>query len=249
MSTKTFTAKAKALSDEEGIVEALVATYDLDSGGDQIVPGAFEKSLTEWAESGDPIPFIWSHQHNDLNAYLGQVIEAKETDQGLYVKAQIDMDDEQNRKAYRQIKGGRVKNYSFAYDIRDAEDKDGVQMLKDLELIEVGPTLIGMNRATRTLAVKNVLHGTIEAVDLEVKAGRTLSAKNEQKIHDAISALQDVLSSLGEANDDGKASESSPAKDEEPEAAKSEEPSRDSSARYRSAQMQLLALRGEGGSQ
>lgn len=239
MSTKTFPAKAKAVDDGEGVVEALVATYAVDSVGDRIIPGAFEKSLGEWAESGNPIPFIWSHQHNDIDAYLGDVLEAKETDEGLVVRAQLDMDDPQVRKVYRQIKGGRVKNYSFAYDVIDeAPGDDGANELKQLKLYEVGPTLIGANELTQTLAVKNMptadnFASALTGEQLKAardymertygKAGRTLSAKNEQKIRDAVTALQDVLSGLGEEPKEGHAQHAAPAKDEEPKV-KSEEP-------------------------
>jgi HK97 family phage prohead protease len=156
---KTLPARVKLAegSTDDGVIEALVATYDVDTIGDRIIPGAFTKSLEEWAESGHPIPFIWSHMHNDLDAYLGDVLEAKEIDDGLWIKAQIDMEDSKAAKAFRLLKGGRVRNYSFAYDVVDAgpdEDGPGETALKELRLYEVGPTLIGMNRQTRTLTAK-----------------------------------------------------------------------------------------------
>jgi len=156
---KTLPARVKAADDTgNGLVEALVATYDLDSSGDRIVPGAFTKSLDDWTASDARIPFIWSHMHNDLDAYLGEVVEAKETDEGLWVKAQIDMDDPKAAKAFRLIKGGRVRNYSFAYEVVDGgpdeEKGDGENLLRELKLYEVGPCLIGMNQQTRTLVAK-----------------------------------------------------------------------------------------------
>lgn len=155
---KTLPARVKADdTGDTGVVEALVATYDVDSSGDRIVPGAFTKSLGEWAESGHAIPFIWSHMHNDLDAYIGEVLEAKETDEGLWVRAQIDMEDDKARKAFRLIKGGRIRNYSFAYEVEDGgpdEDGAGETALRELKLFEVGPTLIGMNQFTRTLVAK-----------------------------------------------------------------------------------------------
>lgn len=166
---KSAPVKIKAAGDGDGIIEAMVATYDVDSGGDKIIPGAFAKTLDEWAASGQPMPFIWSHMHDDIDAYLGDVIEAREVAPssgptkalddpgGLYVKAQIDMDDPKSAKAYRLLKSGRVNNYSFAYEVRDSapsKDNPDVLELRELGLFEVGPTLIGMNRETRTLSVK-----------------------------------------------------------------------------------------------
>lgn len=206
MHAKTLPVKVKATDDAgEGVVEALVATYDTDSIGDRIVPGAFAATLKEWADSGQSIPFIWSHMHDDLDAYLGDVLEAKEVDEGLWVKAQIDMEDERARKAYRLIKGGRVRNYSFAYEVRDSEEKDGENLLKDLKVFEVGPTLIGMNQNTRTLVAKR-------AGEVHQKVGRVLSNANEQSLREAHDAIGRVLAQLAsdddgeDADDDGKAS-------------------------------------------
>lgn len=198
MSTKTMPARVKAADTDdsgEGIVEALVATYDVDSIGDKIVPGAFTKSLDEWAQSDQRIPFIWSHMHDDIDAYLGDVLEAKETDDGLWVRAQLDLDDAKTAKAYRMLKGGRVRNYSFAYEVIDAEEKDGVNELRELKLFEVGPTLIGMNQNTRTLVVKRD-----ERVSLKV--GRVLSSTNEESLREAHDAIGRVLAQLDALDDD-----------------------------------------------
>lgn len=228
--TKSLPARIKAAEDGgEGVVEALVATYDVDSIGDRIVPGAFSKSLSDWAEREERIPFIWSHLHNDLDAYIGEVLEAKETDEGLWVKAQVDMDDDKARKAFRLIKGGRVRNYSFAYDVLDSgpdDDGAGETALKELHLFEVGPTLIGMNQNTRTLVAKDNGVTTTNAVvntndyrglwltpdalkgitittshpSGEEKAGRVLSAKNEADLKTAVDLIKGVLAQLGEAS-------------------------------------------------
>lgn len=236
---KTLPVQIKAATDAEGgagIVEALVATYDVDSGGDQIVPGAFTKSLEEWASSGMQIPFIWSHMHDDLDAYLGDVVEAKETDEGLVVRAQLDMEDDKARKAFRLIKGGRVRNYSFAYEVVDSEQSGDVLLLKELKLFEVGPTLIGMNRNTRTIDAKRDEHVVISAADfsaLRLKVGRVLSASNETALRDAYEAIGRVLaqidsSSDGESSDttaQGKSAQpAAPAKDDERADVKSDEP-------------------------
>lgn len=222
-STAPARIKAATEDDGEGIIEALVATYDLDSGGDRIVPGAFAKSLDEWASRAEPIPFIWSHMHDDIDAYLGDVIEAREVDEGLWVKAQLDMDDEKSRKAYRLLKGGRVRNYSFAYEIVDSQEKDGEHLLQELKLFEVGPTLIGMNQNTRTLVAKSS--------DVQLKAGRVLSSANETSLREAHAAISRVLAQLDsqpeadEPSDEGEDTPSSePEKADERASVKADEP-------------------------
>jgi HK97 family phage prohead protease len=250
-SIKTLPARAKAAEDGgEGIVEALVATYDVDSSGDRIVPGAFTKSLGEWQESGNPIPFIWSHMHNDLDAYIGDVLEAKETDEGLWVRAQLDLEDEKAAKAFRLIKGGRVRNYSFAYEVLDAdedEDGDGERALKEIRLFEVGPTLIGMNQNTRTLVAK--ASPDTSRPSGEEKAGRVLSAKNEADLRTALDLIKGVLSQLGEASNtsQAKTSDTGPATDKEPPVtgATAKEPSRGTPVTTLAAHLNLLRLKGD----
>ncbi|MFF1820387.1 HK97 family phage prohead protease [Kribbella sp. NPDC058245] len=241
---KTLPARAKAANaTDDGIVEALVATYDVDSSGDRILPGAFAKSLQEWADSGTTIPFIWSHLHDDLDAYLGEVMEAKETDDGLWVKAQIDMDDEKARKAFRLIKGGRVRQYSFAYDVPEGgakEDTDGPgeTALSELRLYEVGPTLIGMNQNTRTLVAKS-------NDETGAKAGRVLSAKNEGDLRQAADLIRGVLAQLAENSDttsQAKTSDAGPATAQEPSEATAKEPSRATSVTTLAAEFDLIEL-------
>lgn len=233
--------------DGDGIVEALVATYDVDSGGDRIVPGAFTQTLDEWEQSGKSLPFIWAHQHDDIDAYLGDVLEAKETDDGLYVKAQVDMEDPKSAKAYRLMKSGRVDNYSFAYEVRDSApdpDNESVTLLKTLGLFEVGPVLIGMNRETRTLSVKHdegqasadfgtqtlTVNGQTLPMPTPLtglKIGRVISSKNEQRLRDAYTAIGDVLAQLDgdepSSDEEGKSHTPEPTKADDRESGKADE--------------------------
>jgi HK97 family phage prohead protease len=259
MQLKTLPVQGKvtASAEGDGIVEALVATYDVDSSGDRIIPGAFAKSLADWAEKGQPIPFIWSHMHNDLDAYIGDVVEAKETDDGLWVKAQIDMEDDKARKAFKFIKGDRIKQYSFAYDVVDAgpdEEGDGETALKELRLYEVGPTLIGMNQNTRTLVTKADDGDTSEEDDTDSrpdvgeKAGRVLSAKNEGDLRRASELIAGVLTQLESSSTtaSAKASDDEPATDKEPpeKGATAKEPTRTTPVSVLAAHLSLIELEG-----
>jgi len=254
MLNKTLPAAVTAGPDgaPEGTFEALVSTYSVDSIKDQVVPGAFGKTLADWQSSGNPIPIIWSHRHDDPFSHVGEVLQAEErAGQGLWVKGQLDMENPTGRQVYKLLKGGRVSQFSFAYDVEDSETADdGITQLKQLKLYEVGPTLIGMNQATRTLDVKTqpavsttttTTLGNASMTITEYKAGRVLSAKNESDLKNAVELIEGVLSQLGvpmadEPDDapksttaDSKTTANDPAKDEEPSGAKSEEPRRGAS--------------------
>lgn len=148
----------------EGVFEAIVSAYgNVDTYGDVVMYGAFAETLTEWEASGDPIPVLWSHASQDPDYHIGYVIEAEERPEGLWVRAQLDPDDladkqSKTSKIYRLLKGRRVKQFSFAFDVVDGgwgvrDDRD-VYELRKLKLYEVGPCLIGVNQATDLLDIK-----------------------------------------------------------------------------------------------
>jgi HK97 family phage prohead protease len=225
METKNLSAQVKATGDGAGEFEAIVAVFgNVDSGGDVIVKGAFTDTLTEWQASGDPIPVVWSHDSNDPFSHIGSVVEASETDTGLLVKGQLDLENPKAAQVFKLLKGRRVTQFSFAYSVLDAgpTEVDGIKAteLRRLKLYEVGPTLVGMNQATELLSAKSD--------DVDAKAGRVLSAKNVEVVSNAIAAadaLKSALKTLLDAatNDDGKASTGQQVKDEEPSVVKSEE--------------------------
>ncbi len=242
------TIKAAGTQDgtDDGVFEAIVATYDLDSVGDKIMPGAFFDTLAEWKASGNPLPVLWSHMSSDPDYHIGVVEEAEERDGGLWVRARLDLDAPKAAQVYRLLKGRRVTQFSFAYDVLDGgptkTDGNDEFELRKLKLYEVGPTLIGANQATDLLDVKRavVLDDVVRQVSdrlAAVKAGRALSAKNEGRVRDAAALLTDVLASLGSSDeDDEKAAPSPPAAVEEPQvapAAKTVEPARPGPAALR----------------
>ncbi|WP_053618822.1 HK97 family phage prohead protease [Nocardiopsis sp. NRRL B-16309] len=167
MRTKSVPVQIKAAGEHEGtddgVVEAIVASYDKDSVGDKIAPGAFEKTLGEWAESKDPIPFIWSHDWSNPDAHIGVIEEAKETPEGLWIKARVDLEEPFAAKVYRLLKGRRVKQFSFGYEVgegayvdlkNDDGSRTGYYELRELKLFEAGPCLVGANQATSLEPVK-----------------------------------------------------------------------------------------------
>lgn len=210
---------------DEGTFEAIVAAYNLDSVGDKITPGAFAATLSEWKSTGDPIPVLWSHMSHDPDYHIGEVLEAEERPEGLWVKARIDLDSPKAAQVYKLLKGRRVTQFSFAYDVEegawvDQKDGDGYYELRKLKLYEVGPTLIGANQSTELLDVKAADGATMRiAVEgasaaqadelrqaltgaMAAKAGRTLSAKNEERVKDIARLAKELLDSLSSSADD-----------------------------------------------
>src|SRR5690606_38710057 len=197
----------------------------------------------------DPIPVVWSHKSDDPNYHIGYVLEAEERPEGLWVKAKIDTDAPTAAQVYRLLKGRRIRQYSFAYDVLKSvpapKDDSGAQKeLHGLKVYEVGPTMIGANQRTNLLAVKHEHRCTCgatpetsaadEAAEKDApapaeKAGRVLSKQNEDRVAEIARLATELLDSVRtESTGDGeavaassaeKAAPSEPAEPAEPEAA------------------------------
>ena len=182
----------KSVTDEpEGTFEAIVAVFNnVDRVGDKILPGAFKDSLAEWEKKGRPIPVIFSHQWDNLDAHIGQVLEAKEVPDGLFVKGQLEMDEPFAARVWKKMLAGTLAEFSFAYDIVEAAqvkvDGEWIQELRKLSLLEVGPCLVGMNPDTQLLGVK------------EGRRNATKDAERIQKIHDLCVELGAKCAESGE---------------------------------------------------
>lgn len=157
MRIKTCPVQIKAIDGDddtssEGVFEALVAVFgNVDAVGDTIVKGAFADTLAAWRASGDPIPVYWSHRMDDPDYCIGHVLAAKETDDGLWVRAQLDLDTPKAVTTYRLLKSRRVTQFSHV----EAGEGESYTELRKLTLHEVGPTPIGANPATELLEVKS----------------------------------------------------------------------------------------------
>ena len=91
------------------------------------------------------------------------------------------METEAGREAYNLAKEmGDLQEWSFGFRINDYESgkfkKDGmedeidVRFLKDLEVFEVSPVLVGANRQTYTLAIKSGEEAVYESDNIDEKA-------------------------------------------------------------------------------
>lgn len=200
LETKTVAARvtdAKA----DGTATALVSVFgNVDLGGDRVMPGAFTRSLEEWQAKGDPIPVIWSHDWDNPESFVGwaEPKDITETDAGLVVPMKFDLDRSRAEQVHHLLKTRRVTQFSFGYFAReyaDVEDADygTVRELTDIELFEVGPTLLGMNPETELIQAASALRG--------MKDHRILSSKDQGQIRAAYDALGSLLETIDAPKD------------------------------------------------
>ncbi|MGK2903590.1 MAG: HK97 family phage prohead protease [Mycobacterium sp.] len=163
----------------EGTFIGFASVFDnLDADGDVVRRGAFAKSLS----SDQVTPLIWEHQSSDPRAYVGEILEAVETAEGLRIKGRFDLDDEFGRAAYRNVKARRVSGLSIGYAIRDATKTAAGNELTDLELIEVSVVARGANDRALIGAVKSVGRPTTPIRVALVKANAAAYLKESSTV-------------------------------------------------------------------
>lgn len=186
MDTKriTFSGTQFKASAEEGVLEAIVSVFsNTDSYGERVMPGAFTESLGKKLPKG-----VWMH---DWAQPIAKTLEAEELMPGdprlpehlkalggLYVKAQFFKEIEDSWQAFQKIASGLVDEFSIGYRLQEwaKDEDDGTIKLLKLDLFEWSPVLVGANRATATLSVKQLLEGGNVAMPLQDHTDAVLDA-------------------------------------------------------------------------
>lgn len=193
---KSFELKAG----ENGIVEGYASTWTKtpDSYGDIVIKGAFTETLKKRKATGHPFPLCFNH---DFDQIIGAVFEAEEDDYGLKISASF-LNTPAAQEKRELVKEGIVWQFSFAYSVlgseapTEEEKKQGIfQKLTKLDLYEVSLVPVPANQTAVVTDIKN-------DDNIEEKAGKRNSAKDEALIRDAISALQALLDNAEDQGED-----------------------------------------------
>jgi len=154
----------KASDDDQGVLEAIVSVFGIeDLGGDRVMPGAFTDSLARRRPYGCV--------YHDWNRPVARTLEAKELSAGdpllpesireyggLYVKGQFNLDTQDGKETFSNLKAGLLDQFSIGYSIDPGGSRSvkGVNELTKVTLYEWSPVLWGMNEATVPLSVKGL---------------------------------------------------------------------------------------------
>lgn len=137
---------------DRGIIEGIASPFHdkPDSYGDVIARGAFAKSL----ENANPVAMLWSH---DTSRPVGKWLELKETEAGLKVRGKLNLESSSGREAFAHVKAGDVTGLSIGYHVPDggAYRKNGVRILKQIDLAEISLVTIPAAQTARISAVKS----------------------------------------------------------------------------------------------
>lgn len=124
----------------------------VDRTGDTVAVGAFARSLAEH-KAGDTRPaMLWSH---DPGEPIGVWLSATEDAKGLALTGKLNLDTRRGREARSLAKDGALA-LSIGYRTRDAEYRDGVRVLKDIDLLEVSLVSVPANPEARLTSIKGL---------------------------------------------------------------------------------------------
>lgn len=133
--------------------------HNEDSYGDVVRPGAFKKSLAEWAKKGRLPPMLWQHNRREP---IGVFTNMVEDEKGLFVEGRLLIDDiPQARAAYALLKEKALGGMSIGYrEILIEQDHDEkVTNLLELDLWEVSVVTFPANEEATVDSVKSALAG------------------------------------------------------------------------------------------
>jgi hypothetical protein len=208
--------ETKAIDPDKGIVECFVSvTGIVDQVQDVIVPGAYAKTLAVRKPKGcfqhdrdNPVAKAltieeWRPGDSRIPPYTARG-EAWPPEAGvLYVKAQFNLDTEQGRRAFSDVRFfEEEQEWSIGYHVPRGgariDHKSGIRYIENLDLIEFSPVLFGAAPLAGTMSVKGLVLGAEEEREVKVLAGSF-----EERIEKLTRVVRDALQPAPAGGDGG----------------------------------------------
>jgi HK97 family phage prohead protease len=154
---KTFELKLDDAEQGNGIIRGFASTFgNIDLGDDIVEKGAFKKTLRE---SKGVVPILDSH---NPDKQIGWNIRAEETEKGLYVEGQLDLNVQAAREKFslakKAVELGAKMGLSIGYSVIKADpdkDRPRVRKIKEVKLFEYSIVTFPMNTEAMITAAKS----------------------------------------------------------------------------------------------
>lgn len=119
---------------QEGVFSGYASVFGgVDSYGDTIVRGAYSDTL---ANRQRPPLMLFGH---NAGRVIGKWTALAEDEKGLVVTGELTPGHTDAKNAYASLKHGAITGLSIGFRVPDggAEEKDGVRLLKKIDLVEI----------------------------------------------------------------------------------------------------------------
>ena len=130
------------LKEGEFLVYPSTFTRKPDAYGDVVAKGAFLDDIAAWKDSGNALPGLYGHRMDDPDFFVAGAADMGEDDHGWWVKGEFDLEAPKAKQVYRLVKGRRLNQLSFAYDVleegkTELGDGETANELRKLKVLRV----------------------------------------------------------------------------------------------------------------
>lgn len=199
-----FELDAKAEGDAAGVIKGYASIWgETDGGNDQVIKGAFSKSLKGRSERR--IPMLLGH--NQSAVPIGVWTAIREDAKGLYVEGKLALGSDAGRQMYEVLRAGAEMGISIGYrTIRkeivvpgkgagDASEwaPGAIRKLLEIDLREISLVPIPMLDSARVTQVKSE-EGEAGAAEIKALIRTIESATQNLELLNTINAARAALS-------------------------------------------------------
>lgn len=119
---------------EAGHFWGYASTACIDRSNDQIVPGAFQKTLTYWKTRRGRWPHLYS-EHNP-EEFIGVCQDLREDETGLYVQGKLFLELLKAREVHTRLQRG-TDGLSIGFFVLKSQKRGPIRQILDLDLKEI----------------------------------------------------------------------------------------------------------------
>jgi HK97 family phage prohead protease len=189
---------------DPGTVEGLASTWQEDLHGDIIHPGAFKKTVSERVPARR-VPFLDGHMWVGASV-LGTVVEARETDRGLWFRAQLSSaasaQETRTKMLEKHLNFTSIGFRPIHQDFEEVVIDEGsppkiIRHIREVKLYEISAVPIPANEGARIERVKSLLELTsLDELIHRVTCGKEVP---DDEIFDGIRRLAACLQDEAQA--------------------------------------------------
>jgi HK97 family phage prohead protease len=126
----------------------------VDLQSEIVAPGAFTRSLAQWARQSQTPAMLWMH---DPTQPIGIWLSLREDASGLRVEGRLALRTQKGAEAHELLRMGALTGLSIGYRVISSriDAKRKVRVLTDVDLFEVSLVTFPANEAARVSEVKS----------------------------------------------------------------------------------------------
>ena len=144
---RSLALEVKSLT-SEGLFHGYASTYEVDRHKDQIMPGAFARSLSGWRKQGAWPFLLWYHRADQP---LGHWCTMREDRRGLFVQGQLMLNLARAQEVYTLMHKGVVRGLSIGFEpmVFRLCERIGVRKIYQVHLVEVSVVTMPANTSAQ----------------------------------------------------------------------------------------------------